>query len=438
MNSGLTKHSRNNVVSLSFTTLGIGGRIGGVLDDLGYKTPTEIQAQAIPEILAGTDVLGIAQTGTGKTGAFCLPILERVLQRGAKARSKRPLALIISPTRELAAQIMGETSKYLGRSWIRYCCVTGGVSQKPQEKMLARGIEVLVATPGRLLDLALSGHVDLGDVRHFVLDEADQLLDMGFIRDIKRILKLLPEKRQSLLFSATMPREIEKLAAQVLSQPERIEVTPRAVTVDKVAQGFVNVNTGDKQAALETMLSMRDVRKAIVFTRTKHGANRVAKKLDKHGFGVEVIHGNKSQNARNRALDSFKSGSAWVLVATDVAARGIDIQEVTHVINFELPHEPEVYVHRIGRTARAGASGVAWSLVDQSEQARLKSIERLTKVKPSRIDIKMEDSGMQKFVPVERVDTETPKSTATQKSTQTRKRRSRRRRSGKRQSARAA
>lgn len=379
---------------MSFKNLKLGDHLCGVLNGLGYNTPTDIQSQAIPEIVAGNDVLGIAQTGTGKTGAFCLPILEQLLRGERKAQSKRPGVLVVAPTRELVAQILDETRKFVGSSWVRCCSVTGGVSQRPQERTLARGVEVLIATPGRLLDLASNGHVDLGHVSHFVLDEADQLLDMGFIRDVRRIVKLLPNDRQSLLFSATMPNEVEKLAAQILKQPTRLEVTPRAVTVDKVQQGYVSVPISEKQSALQTLLHLPEVRKAIVFTRTKHGANRVAKKLDKLGLGVEVIHGNKSQNARNRALENFKSGDAWVLVATDVAARGIDIPEVTHVINFELPHEPEVYVHRIGRTARAGASGVAWSLVDPEELSRLKSIERMTKVKPRRFEVSSDDSAM--------------------------------------------
>ena len=372
---------------MNFEELGLGRQLCNTLHGLEYHEPTRIQTEAIPEVLTGNDVLGIAQTGTGKTGAFCLPILELLLAERAKARSKHPRVLIISPTRELATQIRGEVSRYVAGTPIRHTCITGGVSQRPQEKALSKGVEVLVATPGRLLDLMSNNYVVLDDVSHLVLDEADRLLDMGFVRDIKRIVSRLPKQRQSLLFSATMPREVEKLAAQFLAQPVRLEVTPRVVTVEKVEQGLVSVATSDKQHVLRTLLAESEVRKAIVFTRTKHGANRVAKKLDKSGVGVEVVHGNKSQNARNRALENFKHGDAWVLVATDVAARGIDIQDVSHVINFELPHEPEVYVHRIGRTARAGASGVAWSLIDPSEMGRLRAIERLTKVKPGWLDV---------------------------------------------------
>ena len=370
---------------MSFNRLGLGKHLCSVLDNLGYVRPTDIQAQALPEVVAGQDVLGIAQTGTGKTGAFCLPILQQLISKKSRAESKKPIALIVAPTRELVSQILEETKTYIGDMGIRCSSVTGGVSQRPQERKLNRGVEVLVATPGRLLDLATNGFLDLSAISYFVLDEADQLLDMGFIRDINRIVKLLPKKRQSLLFSATMPKEVESLANQILYRPVRIKVTPQTITVEKIQQGYVTAKTSEKQSILQSLLVRADVRKAIVFTRTKHGANRVAKKLDRQGLCVEVIHGNKSQNARNRALESFKSGDAWVLVATDVAARGIDIQDVTHVINFELPQEPEVYVHRIGRTARAGAEGVAWSLVDQEELSRLKKVERLTKVKLSEV-----------------------------------------------------
>ena len=411
---------------MNFKELGLGRQLCSTLYGLEYHQPTRIQTEAIPEALAGNDVLGIAQTGTGKTGAFCLPILEMLLDEGVKARSRHPRVLIISPTRELATQIRGEVSRYVAGTSIRHACITGGVSQRPQEKTLSQGVEVLVATPGRLLDLMTNHLVVLDDVTHLVLDEADRLLDMGFVRDIKRIVSRLPKQRQSLLFSATMPREVEKLASQFLSRPVRLEVTPRVVTVEKVEQGLVSVATSDKQDVLRTLLTAREVRKAIVFTRTKHGANRVAKKLDKSGLGVEVVHGNKSQNARTRALDNFKNGDAWVLVATDVAARGIDIQDVTHVINFELPHEPEVYVHRIGRTARAGASGVAWSLVDPSEMGRLRAIERLTKVKPGWLDVGPEevvrqiDEGRQ-----QRSSSDQQADESTHKKTRTRRRRRR-------------
>jgi ATP-dependent RNA helicase RhlE len=371
----------------NFDSLGIGASLCRALSELGYKEPTPIQSQVIPQLLAGKDLLGIAQTGTGKTAAFALPILEMLTADRVQARPKCPKVLILSPTRELAAQIRDEISDYARYLPIRYTCIFGGVSANPQIKTLARGTEVLVATPGRLLDLANQRHLDLREITHLVLDEADRLLDMGFIRDVKRIINMLPKRRQSLLFSATMPAEVTKLAAEMLNQPVRIDVSPKVITVQKIDQHFLEIDNGHKQQILHQLLHDDSVTRAIVFTRTKHGANKVAKKLVQAGITAEAIHGNKSQNARTRALENFKSGNAWVLVATDIAARGIDIDGVSHVINFELPHEPESYVHRIGRTARAGASGVAWSLVDPSEMKRLRAIERLTKVKPQRLDV---------------------------------------------------
>lgn len=372
---------------MKFATLGIEGSLLAALDEIGYEQPTSIQAQAIPEVLAGQDILGIAQTGTGKTAAFALPIMQALLTGDVKANRKCPKVLILSPTRELAGQIRDEIARYGKRTTLRHACIFGGVGQRPQEKVLIKGVELLVATPGRLLDLAHNRHVDLREVSHLVLDEADRLLDMGFIRDVRKIIRMLPKKRQSLLFSATMPEAVSKLAADILINPVRIDVSPKAVTVDKIDQRVVMVDGSRKQKTLESMLFDPEVTRAIVFTRTKHGANRVAKHLDKAGISAEAIHGNKSQNARTRALANFKNGDAWVLVATDIAARGIDIQGVSHVINFELPHEPESYVHRIGRTARAGASGVAWSLVDAAEVKRLRAIERLTKVRLKHLDL---------------------------------------------------
>ena len=371
----------------NFDSLGIGASLCRALSELGYVEPTPIQSQAIPQLLAGKDLLGVAQTGTGKTAAFALPILEMLTADGVQARPKCPKVLILSPTRELAAQIRDEISDYARYLPIRYTCIFGGVSANPQIKTLARGTEVLVATPGRLLDLANQRHLDLREITHLVLDEADRLLDMGFIRDVKKIINMLPKRRQSLLFSATMPAEVTRLAAEMLNQPVRIDVSPKVVTVQKIDQHFLEIDNGHKQQVLHQLLHDDSVTRAIVFTRTKHGANKVAKKLVQAGITAEAIHGNKSQNARTRALANFKSGDAWVLVATDIAARGIDIEGISHVINFELPHEPESYVHRIGRTARAGASGVAWSLVDPTEMKRLRAIERLTKVKPQRLDV---------------------------------------------------
>lgn len=373
----------------TFDSLGIGASLCRALAELGYTLPTPIQSRAIPDLLSGNDLLGVAQTGTGKTAAFSLPILEMLLADGVKAQSKRPKVLILAPTRELAGQIRDDISTYARHTRIRHACIFGGVNQNPQIKALAKGIEVLVATPGRLLDLVGNNFLALDEISHLVLDEADRLLDMGFIRDVRRIVRLLPSRRQSLLFSATMPREVSQLAEEILHRPVRIDVAPKKVTVDKIDQHVLMVDTAGKQGVLEKMLRDPEVTRAIVFTRTKHGANRVAKKLDRAGIAAEAIHGNKSQNARQRALEKFKSGDAWVLVATDIAARGIDIQGISHVINFELPHEPESYVHRIGRTARAGASGVAWSLVDPTEIKRLRAVERLTRVKLQALDIEV-------------------------------------------------
>ncbi len=385
--------------TIKFESLGIGAALCRALADIGYQQPTPIQAQAIPDLLAGEDLLGIAQTGTGKTAAFSLPILEQLMADRIKAASRRPRVLILAPTRELAAQIRDEIGNFAQHTKLRYTCIFGGVGQNPQIKALARGVEILVATPGRLLDLAENGHVELDEISHLVLDEADRLLDMGFIRDVKKIIRLLPLERQSLLFSATMPREVAELADEILYHPVRVEVTPEQITVDKIEQGVLMVTSDRKQAALQQMLFDPGVTRAIVFTRTKHGANRVAKKLDKAGIAAEAIHGNKSQNARTRALDNFKNGDAWVLVATDIAARGIDIDGISHVINFELPHEPESYVHRIGRTARAGSSGVAWSLVDTSEIKRLKAVERLTKMELAKLEMEIAGGDGERITP---------------------------------------
>jgi len=371
----------------TFDALGIGASLCRALTDIGYEHPTPIQTQAIPPLLEGSDLLGLAQTGTGKTAAFALPILELLLADRVKAAPKCPRVLVLAPTRELAGQIRDEIAGYARHTKIRYACIFGGVSANPQIKALSRGVDILVATPGRLLDLAGDRHVNLEEVDYLVLDEADRLLDMGFIRDVRRILRLLPKDRQSLLFSATMPREVQTLADEILDTPVRIEVTPKEVTVEKIEQHMAVVDNAYKQAVLQKLLFTDEVSRAIVFTRTKHGANRVAKKLVKAGIEAEAIHGNKSQNARQRALESFKSGEVWVLVATDIAARGIDIEGISHVINFELPHEPESYVHRIGRTARAGASGVAWSLIDPSEMKRMRAIERLTRIKPGQLEV---------------------------------------------------
>jgi ATP-dependent RNA helicase RhlE len=360
-----------------FADLGIIEPLCRALAAVDYQQPTPIQTQAIPQLLAGKDLLGIAQTGTGKTAAFAVPILQRLSQNGPPAAADTVRALILAPTRELAIQI-GEDFEAYGRHVnLRVATIFGGVGQNPQVAALRRGVDVLIATPGRLLDLMSQRHARLDKVSMLVLDEADRLLDMGFIRDVRRIVSALPKARQSLLFSATMPSEVATLAREILRDPVRIDVSPKTVTVDQTDQHVVFVENGDKRQVLTQLLRDPDVTRAIVFTRTKHGANRVQQQLDRVGIAAEAIHGNKSQNARQRALESFKNGKAWVLVATDIAARGIDIDAVSHVFNFELPHEPESYVHRIGRTGRAGASGIATSLCDSSERPRLRAIEKL-------------------------------------------------------------
>nr|MBA2482480.1 DEAD/DEAH box helicase [Planctomycetota bacterium] len=345
------------------------------LQEQGYETATPIQERAIPEILAGKDILGCAQTGTGKTAAFALPILQRL--SGTKPASGRPIrVLVVTPTRELAAQI-GENFRAYGRHLpLTSAVIFGGVGQRPQEDALRRGVDVLIATPGRLLDLMGQGFVRLGSIEVLVLDEADRMLDMGFIHDIRKILKVVPAKRQTLFFSATMPREIRSLADSILHDPVPIEVTPVATTAETVSQAVYFVSKPDKPALLQHLLSDRAVTRVLVFTRTKHGADKVAKHLTRVNIHAEAIHGNKSQNARIRALDNFKKGSTRVLVASDIASRGLDVDDISHVVNFDLPNEPETYVHRIGRTGRAGASGIAMSFCDGEERAFLRDIER--------------------------------------------------------------
>jgi ATP-dependent RNA helicase RhlE len=373
----------------NFESLGVGEKFCRALVDVGYSEPTPIQAQAIPYLLEGKDLLGVAQTGTGKTAAFALPLLQLLDDARQPPKPKRPRALILAPTRELALQIHEELETYARYAKLRHAFIFGGVGQGPQVKKLAQGLDVLVATPGRLLDLAAQRHLDLSEVSVLVLDEADRLLDMGFVRDVKRIVAQTPRTRQSLLFSATMPKEVAKLAGEILRDPVRVDVSPKQLTVNKIDQRVIMVGNSDKRRMLERLLRDDEVSRAIVFTRTKHGANKVARQLEAVGIGAEAIHGNKSQNARQRALQNFKQGDAWVLVATDIAARGIDIEGVSHVINYELPHEPESYVHRIGRTARAGAEGVAYSLVDPSERSRLRAVERLIKFSPKEVVVEL-------------------------------------------------
>lgn len=346
----------------------------------GYTEPTPIQVQAIPHALTGRDVLGCAQTGTGKTAAFALPILQHLSrhpipqQQGAKHRPIR--ALILAPTRELAAQI-GDSFRAYGRHLpLNAAVVYGGVGQEPQVQKLRRGVDILIATPGRLLDLMGQGYVRLERVEILVLDEADRMLDMGFIHDVRRVIAAVPARRQTLFFSATMPAEIQELADNILTDPVRVEVTPAATTVEKITQRVCFVEKEQKFDLLKWMLADRSVKRALVFTRTKHGANKLARQLERQGIGVDVIHGNKSQSARERALADFKTGSVRVLVATDIAARGIDVDDISHVINYDMPNEAETYVHRIGRTARAGASGTAVSFVMVDERPYFHAVER--------------------------------------------------------------
>ena len=367
------------MTSLSFSDLGVAEPLLRALVSENYHTPTPIQTQAIPPLLAGKDVVGIAQTGTGKTAAFTLPILQRLAADPGSAGPRGARALILAPTRELAIQI-GDAIKVYGQHLSqRSTVIFGGVGQDPQVKAMARGVDILVATPGRLLDLINQGHVKLEKTGVLVLDEADRMLDMGFIRDVRKIIAGLSRQRQSLLFSATMPSDIARLATDMLRDPVRVEVTPQVITVDKIDQRVFFVEAGVKRALLSSLLDDRSLERVIVFTRTKHGANRVTEHLSKVGVVAEAIHGNKSQTARQRALENFRSGVARVLVATDIAARGIDVDDVTHVINFELPNIPESYVHRVGRTARAGARGIALSFCDPSERAFLRDIEKLTR-----------------------------------------------------------
>lgn len=369
------------MTNIHFKDLSLSKGILRALDESGYKTPTPIQAQAIPYLIDGHDILGLAQTGTGKTAAFSLPILNRLARDGEKVKPKAPFVLILAPTRELAIQI-GENvekySKYLGLS---YTTIFGGVKAGKQIKRLANGVDILIATPGRLLDLMNQGALRLDAVKILVLDEADRMLDMGFIHDMRKIAAKVPPKRQSLLFSATMAPEVEKLAQQFLNQPKRVEVTPETITVDRIKQSVHFVTKNLKRDKLTELLGDKSLKKVIVFTRTKHGANRVVKHLDQHNLSSAAIHGNKSQSARQKSLKEFHDGKIRILVATDIAARGIDVSDVSHVINFDLPNEPESYVHRIGRTARAGNKGIALSFCDEGEGAFLRDIETLIKRK---------------------------------------------------------
>jgi ATP-dependent RNA helicase RhlE len=373
-------HEGYHVTSeLNFQALGLSEPLLRALEGAGYTTPTPIQAKAIPALLEGRDMMGLAQTGTGKTAAFALPILQRLAALGGGAGPKGTKALVLAPTRELALQIEESFRTYGAHLRIRTAVVFCGVGQGPQVKALADGVDILVATPGRLLDLLQQRKVRLDKVKVLVLDEADRMLDMGFSRDVLKIVDETPLERQSLLFSATMPKAIKKLGEEILLDPVFVEATPEVITVDKIDQHVFHVPTTVKRSLLIHLLADPAMSRVIVFTRTKHGANRVADHLDRAGIPAAAIHGNKSQNASQKALEDFRTGASRILVATDIAARGIDVDDISHVVNFELPVDAESYVHRIGRTARAGRGGVAYSFCDSSEKSTLKDIERLTR-----------------------------------------------------------
>jgi ATP-dependent RNA helicase RhlE len=367
--------------NVTFAELGVAEPILRALAQENYTTPTPIQTRAIPPLLAGRDLLGIAQTGTGKTAAFGLPLLQKLSIGHVPPLPKQTKALILAPTRELAVQIE-ESLRVYGRFLnLKRAVILGGVNQNTQINTMKGGVDIVVATPGRLLDLVQQKAIRLDAVQVLIIDEADRMFDMGFIRDVRKIVNYMPKDRQSMLFSATMPDDVIKLVGDVLRSPERIEVAPQSKTADRVVQSLYYVPMAQKRQLLSELLKDVSLNRVIVFTRTKHGANRVAEHLSKTGVASEAIHGNKSQNARQRALDMFKTGKARVLVATDIAARGIDIDHISHVINFELPNEPESYVHRIGRTARAGGEGIAISFCDSSERAYLRDIERIIRMK---------------------------------------------------------
>ena len=369
---------------MSFSELNLSESLLRAIREAEYQVATPIQAVAIPHILAGRDCLACAQTGTGKTAAFALPALERLIdhdpqQRGPQQRFRPIRVLVLAPTRELASQIEESFRTYGRYTGLRHAAIFGGVGQQPQVKAIQRGVDILVATPGRLLDLMNQGFIDLRSVETLILDEADQMLDMGFIHDLKRIVARVPRERQTLLFSATMPQEIRRLADQWLRDPVELSVAPQATPAERVDQSVYFVDRGNKPHLLAHYLRSQAAERAIVFTRTKHGADKLVRVLQRDGIRAEAIHGNKSQNARQRALAQFKSQHPPVLVATDIAARGLDIDSVSHVINFDLPMTAEIYVHRIGRTARAGAAGIAVTFCDREERSMLRDIERLTR-----------------------------------------------------------
>ena len=365
----------------SFEKLNLSSTIVNTIKKQGYVTPTPIQNEAIPHLLKGRDMLGIAQTGTGKTAAFSLPIIDNLLQKEIKTNSRNVRALILTPTRELASQIKQSINSYTEEKSLFCGVIFGGVGKKGQIDMMARGSDVLVATPGRLLDLISDGFIKFDQLEVFVLDEADRMLDMGFIHDVKKIIALLPDNKQTMLFSATMPKTISSLAKSLLKDPVKVEVTPESSTVDKIDQRIYMVEKADKLRLLKSTLEDKSLKSVLVFTRTKHMADRLCKELIKSKIESAAIHGNKSQGARQKALKSFQEEKIRVLIATDIAARGIDIDHITHVVNYNLPEDAESYVHRIGRTARAGREGVAISFCEATEVKFLKNIEKFIKIK---------------------------------------------------------
>ena len=390
----------------TFASLDLSPALLKTLADKGYETPTPIQARCIPPALEGRDLLGCAQTGTGKTAAFSLPLIDRLASAphgAAKGGPRRARALILAPTRELAGQIEDSLRTYGRGTRLRHVVIYGGVKQGNQVRKLRAGVDIIVATPGRLIDLMDQGHVDLSGVETFVLDEADRMLDMGFIAPIRQIGRALPEKRQTLLFSATMPPKIRDLAGSMLHDPVRVSVVPKTSETPLIEQKLYHVAGEHKHALLAHLLRDKRIARTVVFTRTKHGADQLAKKLGRVGVSAGAIHGNKTQGQRQRALDAFRSGDARVLVATDVAARGLDVDGVTHVFNYNLPNEPEAYVHRIGRTGRAGATGQAISFCSRDERGYLRAIEQLTRtrIETSRVPLEL---GLPEETPPERRD----------------------------------
>jgi ATP-dependent RNA helicase RhlE len=379
----LTNETNTNAAAdpEGFAALGITGNLLKATQGAGFTDPKPIQVQAIPAQLAGRDILGIAQTGSGKTAAFSLPILSKIAALGTKRVPRTARALILAPTRELAVQIE-ETIRTLSKGLhISTALVLGGVSRGSQVKKMMPGVDVLIATPGRLTDLVREREISLVETRWLVLDEADRMLDMGFINDVRRISRAIHKDRQTALFSATMPSEIEKLANELLRNPVRVEVAPQGTTAGEIKQSVILARTKQKRVILSDMLRDEAMKSVIVFARTKHGADRVTRDLERDGFDAAVIHGNKSQNARQKALNGFRDGSVRILVATDIAARGIDVPGITHVVNFDLPDEAESYVHRIGRTGRNGANGIAITLVDPTENSKLRQVEKIIRAK---------------------------------------------------------